>query len=256
MRRRLLPLLLAVLLFAPAAEAHTVKPGAVARAAAAPVLDVLPIKADPAAVGIAERLAQEFRISQGWGDACAAGVEVVFISNVDQVAGAWVGAFVYTPGSSCRMYLRPEYAGSNAAFCQIYVHERLHLARNDGWHSLDVSNPLYSEGANSKPHAFQPCLDVYENLYFEERYQDVLRWQVTRREARSAVRRRLPSRRWHLRYSIFESTIVQDRPEVIQEWSVTARRKVRRHGRRHVVRRYFIVSRSERGRVAVRRGEW
>jgi hypothetical protein len=67
-----------------------------------------------------------------------------------------------------------------AAFCDTYVHERLHLARADGWHDTVPGHPLY---ANVEP--YPPCHDAW-------------RPRLSRAEAVARVRSRL-GRGWRVR---------------------------------------------------------
>lgn len=220
------------------------------------VVDV-PIPVEWKAEG--ERLAAEFAASHGYGDACAGrNITALVASNLPELAGprviglAWVGG----PRPSCRLAIAPSETVDRCAYVRVYVHERLHLARNDGWHADgDDQNPVggtwtppscvYLPGAASPspvtpaPTAptgtaasIPPAIPVYGHL--------------TRAQAKVAVRKRL-SRRWKV--TVCGSTALGRRTLTL---SVCAEKKTRQHGRARTISREYEAARIA-GRVALER---
>ena len=53
---------------------------------------------------------------------------------------------------SCVMQLQPWLAADRAQFCRVFVHEWVHLGRNDRWHSSDPTHVLYPTVSMQSPH--------------------------------------------------------------------------------------------------------
>jgi hypothetical protein len=144
-RATLLALLL-LLLLPGAARADVLRP-------AEPPADVA---ADPTWVRVAESLAQRYVAAQGWGDACAGRpVRIDVYADLDGVQGRPVVAYADL-GGACSMAVEAAQLEEPDAFCDTYVHERLHLARDDGWHDTEPGHPLYTDVL---PYA--PCHDAW-----------------------------------------------------------------------------------------------
>jgi hypothetical protein len=137
------------------------------------------IAADPAWVQVAESLAQRYVGAQKWGDACAGRpIRIDFYRDLDRVQRQPVVAYADL-GGSCSMAVEAAQLEEPASFCDTYVHERLHLARDDGWHDPEPGDPLYTDVL---PYA--PCHDAW-------------RPRLSRAEAVARVRVRV-GRGWRL----------------------------------------------------------
>lgn len=198
-----------------------------------------------------EQLGRDLAAAYGYGDACA-GMDVIAVvaSNVPMFTGnaAAIGtAFVVQPGETlrCSLAVAPSVTVDRCAYLGVYVHERLHLARNDGWHAGESeTHPLgrgwYAPGCEPAP-AVQPAeAAVVPAPVADER--------VTRAAAKRAVRA-LIGRRWKLAVC---GSISQDGSAT--QVTVCARKKIRkRSGRARTVRRDYEVTRPA-GALTVARG--
>jgi hypothetical protein len=101
----------------------------------------------------AEGIAAEFAMAQGWEDACASGTTWTSVPSLADARGPHAG-LAYL--GECRSEIDASRLEREDAFCLIYVHERLHLWRGDGWHSDDPSHPLYA-GHEIPTQYFAPC---------------------------------------------------------------------------------------------------
>lgn len=207
--------------------------------------EVVALSADPAVIAAAEALAVRFAASQGWADHCPQGARVIFISNVDAIVGYDVGGFTYA-GDACEMYLEPFNAdpARRAEFCQIYVHERLHEARNDGWHSDVIGHPLHRWAD------YAPCEALYAPKPSVEAEPT-----LTRRDAYRAVRKRV-GRGWKIRAFVNSSSNYEP-----TGFDVVARRKICRtkSGKRRCKRRVRAYNASREvvgGSIGLHRIDW
>jgi hypothetical protein len=99
----------------------------------------------PAWVQVAEALALDYAARQGWGDACAGQpIRIDVYRDLDAVQGRPVVAYADL-GGECSMAIEAETLATPEAFCDTYVHERLHLVRDDGWHDPVEGHPLYAD---------------------------------------------------------------------------------------------------------------
>jgi hypothetical protein len=145
--------------FALVATAHAHHPtasGATARIAQAAEPIVADIAIDPAWPAVADQLARDFAAAAGYGDACAGQpITTLVLVNADELAGRDVDGFAYF--WDCAFSIDIAATVSPARYCNVYVHERLHLARGDGWHEpYDHAHPLFSDGTTGG--WYQPCI--------------------------------------------------------------------------------------------------
>lgn len=154
MRRAILAALVASLVFAPAAHAHhvvLVKGGTLAHAASvipagAVIAEGVEIPAEWS--DTADRLAREFAAVNGYGDACAdRAITHLVVSNLpdlipDHSATSGVAWVTEAENPPCVDAVGPSELANRCAYLRVAIHERLHLARNDIWHSTEPSNPL------------------------------------------------------------------------------------------------------------------
>jgi hypothetical protein len=134
---------------------------------------------DPAWVQVAEAIALDYAAHNGWVDACAGRpVRIDVYPDLDAVQGRPVVAYADL-GGECSMAIEAAQLEGPEVFCDTYVHERLHLVRNDAWHDPQQGHPLYTDVL---PYA--PCTEAW-------------RPQLSRAEAVARVRSRV-GRGWHV----------------------------------------------------------
>jgi hypothetical protein len=134
---------------------------------------------EPAWVRVAEAVALDYAAHQGWSDACAGRpIRIDVYRDLDAIQGRPVVAYADL-GGECSMAIEAETLETPEAFCDTYVHERLHLVRDDGWHDPVAGHPLYTDVL---PYA--PCAEAW-------------RPRLSRAEALARVRGRL-GRSWRI----------------------------------------------------------
>ena len=87
----------------------------------------------------ADRLALEYAAAMGWSDRCPVFSWSV-LANADQVMGMNVDGFAEP--ESCRFSIAVAATVAPGRFCDVFVHERLHLVRQDRWHDPMPGSPL------------------------------------------------------------------------------------------------------------------
>ena len=128
---------------------------------------------DPAWVRVGDAIALDYAAQNGWADACAGReIRIDVYPDLDAAQGRPVVAYADL-GGSCSMAVEEAQLQSPDAFCDTYVHERLHLVRGDAWHDPVPGHPLYTDVL---PYA--PCHDAW-------------RPQLSRGEAVARVRARV-----------------------------------------------------------------
>jgi hypothetical protein len=177
---------------------------------------------DPAWVRVGDAIALDYAAQNGWADACAGReIRIDVYPDLDAVQGRPVVAYADL-GGSCSMAVEEAQLQSPDAFCDTYVHERLHLVRGDAWHDPVPGHPLYTDVL---PYA--PCHDAW-------------RPQLSRGEAVARVRARVGAG-WRL--------AVVGRPDG-DEAAYLVRATRRRADRRRLQRAEFEVWRDRYGAPA------
>jgi hypothetical protein len=191
---------------------------------------VLPTTVPADWVLTADRLALEYAASMRWPDRCSAFSWDV-LDDADAQMGMDVEAFATV--SRCHFSLDVAVTADPVRFCGTFVHERLHLVRQDGWHDPAPGSPLYPYNVG-----YVPCQAAYSRPAAPD-------W-LTRSEVRALLERRLGDR-W--RVKVLEHDVKGDELEAI----VRARRAIRRlNGGRVLVReRLDSVRQQQSGDVAV-----
>ena len=77
------------------------------------------------------------------------------LANADAVYGRDVEGFADLDG--CHFSIDISATGDQAGFCDVFVHERLHLVRHDDWHDPAPNSPLYAATTGYPPCHTQPA---------------------------------------------------------------------------------------------------
>lgn len=170
------------------------------------VVDV-PVPAEWRAAG--ERLAADYAAAVGYGDACAGHNITSVIARDLKVYGRNVLGVAEAGGSApypCAMAIAASELVDRCAYLRVYVHERLHLARNDGWHAKadDPSNPL---GPFWTPPGCQYLPGIYNprTATSSSSTRSTFLQPLTQTKAKVAVRKRFDRRRWAFRVCLTDS---------------------------------------------------
>lgn|GEM_PF-6439724 len=220
----------------------------------------------------AEALALDFARSQGWDDHCYRGTILGFDTDASMATAGDgpVGGLAWP--EACNISMAESNSHRWSDFCPVYVHERLHLVRGDGWHSTEPGNPLWSGGPGVPGLYYTPCDSAPEALAetaavpaaTDPAPAPVVAAPVaapapagapdllpppsklpalTKVEARRAVAARV-GRAWHVETWTAQTT---GRDHRIIGVSVKARRVYVRHHHRMATVRWYTVTRSING---------
>src|SRR4051812_40694184 len=123
----------------------------------------------------------------GWPDHCASFTWDV-LANADELLGQDVNGFSVL--ENCHFSIAVEATIDRGRFCDVFVHERLHLVRQDGWHDPMPNSPLYYENDG-----YAPCHPVPTPAAAD------VDW-LTRRQVHSLLERKL-GHRWRVKVLVY-----------------------------------------------------